>query len=170
MRFLIAIFALMFCSTTAAADEPTYKLKLSTRQAINKLLDVERPLKSGLRLNTETHPSKIVIRGRSTTSEIKLSIALVHPSAAPKDALVAAGAAILRSPGSPALQDDIEEVVNRLRSSGQEIAWTLPEETSSQPAQEDEPQFTNVTWLSVAGFGLLVAAFWHHRRRMNENH
>ncbi len=169
MRYLIAVLALMTCATTALADSPKYKLELSTRQAINRLLDVERPLKSGIRLNTESHPSKIVIRGRSKTSEIKLSVTLVHPSKASKDALLVAGAAITSSPGAPALPDDVEEIANRLRSSGQEIAWTLPEETSSKPTKEEEPPFTNLAWLSVAGFGLLVAAFWHHRRRLNEN-
>ena len=167
MRTTLTVLMIWWCVSPALADAPNHRLKLSTRSSIANLLDVDRPLKSGLRLNVEAQSERVVIRGRSSTSEIKLSMSLVHPSQAAKDSLIVAGAAVLRGPG-PALADDVEEVVTRLRRTGQELAWTLPEEAPiSSPKQEDDPRFTNLAWLSVAGFGLLVAAFWHHRRRMN---
>ena len=163
---LIAL-VLFVIAGPALADAPTYRLDLSTRQNIGVLLDVDRPLTSGLRLNVETQSDRVLIRGRSNTSEIKLSIALVHPSQAAEGMQRVAGAAILTQPG-PALADDVAEVVARLKRTGREIAWTLPNEAPTEaPRKEEDPRFTNLAWLSVAGFGLLVAAFWHHRRRMN---
>ena len=168
MRATLIVLALLALPAPAMADAPKHRLKLSTRHTIGSLLDVDSPLKSGLRLNVETQSDRVLIRGRSNTSEIKLSIALIHPSQAQEGSISVAGAAILTAPG-PALPDDVEEIVNRLRRTGQEIAWTLPEEAPASPKKkEEDPRFTNLAWLSVAGFGLLVAAFWHHRRRMNE--
>ena len=167
MRVMLTALVLLAIPGPALAEDPTYRLDLSTRQNIGTLLDVDRPLKSGLRLNVETQSDRVLIRGRSNTSEIKLSIALIHPSQATDGMQTVAGAAILTKPG-PALADDVAEVVTRLKRTGREIAWTLPNEAPTEaPRKEDDPRFTNLAWLSVAGFGLLVAAFWHHRRRMN---
>jgi hypothetical protein len=166
MRVLLFLIACSLWIASAHADEPTHTLDLSSRQSVHALVGVERPLKSGLILNVETQKGKVILRGRSRTGEIKLSMALVHPSAAPDDAIQVAGSAVIRGPG-PALPDDVEEVVNRLRSSGRELSWSLPATETSESSEEPKPKYTNYTWLSVAGFALIVAAFWHHRRRMN---
>jgi hypothetical protein len=166
MRVLLSLMVCSLWVASANAEEPTHTLDLSSRQSIHTLIDVERPLKSGLVLNVETKKGTITLRGRSRTGEIKLSMSLVHPSTAPEDAIQVAGAAVVRGPG-PALPDDVKEVVNRLRSSGRELSWSAPSATTSDSSQDTDPKYTNLAYLSVAGFALIVAAFWHHRRRMN---
>ena len=157
---------ILWTASAFVEEDASFRVKLSTRHSIDQLLAVDRPLVSGLRLTAETRSDRIMIRGRSSTSEIKLSVSLVHPSKAPKSAIRIAGAALLTTPG-PALSDDVDEVVERLRRTGREIEWVLAEKSvQAEPVEDETPQYTNLAWLSVAGFSLLVAAFWHHRRRM----
>jgi len=169
MRLALLTAALGLLALPAYAEVPAYHLQLSAIQHIESMLDASTPLKSGLSLQADVQKAKINIRG-SAGGKTKLSLSLVHSSLAEEGATVVAGAALKFGPEG-AEAKDVAEIVARLEASGRTLGWdsSSPEPSPGKPKQEDAPpKRSNLTWLAVAGFALILGAAWHHRRRKKD--